>query len=602
MGNSAAARSEPPSPPGTEASSRFAELRSLLVGPEQRQLRALQARLDDPGTQAREVSEVLPQAVELRTNDPQLTRALGPSIEEGISGLVRRDPRQLADALFPVIMPAIRKAIAATLSGMLESLNRTLEHSLSWQSLQWRITALRTGKSFAEIVLLNTLVYRVEQVFLIHRKSGLLLQHAYAPTRTDRVLGASLTSALGSVQDADLVSGMLTAIRGFVQDSFRVSEHESLDTLQVGELSVWIEQGPHAILAAVIRGTAPPGLRAMLQEALETIHAQFGDRLESFTGDSSAFDAAHLVIERCLLSRYTTESKRRTPFLPIIATAVLIALGVWAFMTWQSRARWNRYIESLRAEPGVVVVSAERTGGRYVVSGLRDPLARNPATLLSSHGLDARQVDGRWQLYQALDPSLVLARARELLHPPDSVALQLAGSVLTASGTAPVDWIDDAVRIARAVPGVTRFDSGNVIDNSAKALAREIEAAALLFTKGTSTLTAGGDDALSKQLERFRMLDRLARAADRRFTVDVIGEADADGPPESNLPLSRRRADRVQAALAAERFERIEIAADGIGSSQAARANSTDDEKQRNRRVSFRVTEAVHRPGGSTAR
>ena len=74
-----------------------------------------------------------------------------------------------------------------------------------------------------------------------------------------------------------MVSGMLTAIRDFAQDSFRVSDDEALDTLQVGELSVWIEQGPHAILAAVIRGTAPPELRTALQEALERVHARFGD-------------------------------------------------------------------------------------------------------------------------------------------------------------------------------------------------------------------------------------------------------------------------------------------------------------------------------------
>ena len=39
MGNSAAARSEPPAPSGTETpASKFAELRSLLVGPEQKWL------------------------------------------------------------------------------------------------------------------------------------------------------------------------------------------------------------------------------------------------------------------------------------------------------------------------------------------------------------------------------------------------------------------------------------------------------------------------------------------------------------------------------------------------------------------------------------
>jgi hypothetical protein len=136
----------------------FDELRSLIVGPEQRELRSLRARLDDPARQARDVSQVLPEAVLLRKDDPHLTRALAPTIEEAITDSVRRNPQPLADALFPVIGPAIRKAIAATLSGMVDTLNRTLEHSISWRAVQWRITALRTGKPFAEIVLLNTLV------------------------------------------------------------------------------------------------------------------------------------------------------------------------------------------------------------------------------------------------------------------------------------------------------------------------------------------------------------------------------------------------------------------------------------------------------------
>src|SRR4029434_1356780 len=138
----------------------------------------------------------------------------------------------------------------------------------SWRSLRWRLDARRTGKSFAEIVLLNTLVYRVEQVFLIHRPSGLLLQHIAAEGI--------------SVQDGDMVSGMLTAIRDFVQDSFHVSDEEGLQTLKVGGLSVWIEQGPHALVAVVIRGTAPPDLRATLQRAVESVHAQYSDLLESF--------------------------------------------------------------------------------------------------------------------------------------------------------------------------------------------------------------------------------------------------------------------------------------------------------------------------------
>ena len=131
----------------------FSELRSLIVGPEQRELEELQARLFDPAAQTREVSRVLPDAIALRGADPDLTRALMPSVEEAVTASVRKDPAPLAEALFPVMGPAIRKAIAHALAGMMESLNQAVEHSVSLRALRWRWTALTTGKPFAEIVL-----------------------------------------------------------------------------------------------------------------------------------------------------------------------------------------------------------------------------------------------------------------------------------------------------------------------------------------------------------------------------------------------------------------------------------------------------------------
>jgi flagellar motor protein MotB len=582
VANTATARSDDPQPGTTETpSAKFAELRTLLVGPEQRQLRALQTRLDDPVTQAREVSRVLPSAVELRKNDPHLKRVLGPTIEDAISASVRRNPQPLADALFPIIGPAIRKAVAATLSGMLESLNTTLEHSLSWRSLVWRLDARRTGKSFAEIVLLNTLVYRVEQVFLIHRPSGLLLQH--------------ITAHGTSAQDADMVSGMLTAIRDFVQDSFKVSDDEGLQTLKVGELSVWIEQGPHALLAVVVRGSAPPELRTALQQALEAVHAQYSDLLEPFDGDAAKFEGARPLLEACLQQQYRGRDgavRRRFRSLLILAAILVLALGLWTFFAVRARAHWNDYIQDLRNEPGIVVVSTDREGGKYVVNGLRDPLARDPATLLPPHDLAAADVVGRWQLYQALHPSLVLARARHLLAPPAGVALGFADGVLSAIGTAPVEWIEASARVAPVLPGVTRFDATGPIENALRTLVTSIEATAPLFIKGTASFTVGGEQIVRDQIGRLHSLDTLARVGNRRFTVGLIGQADADGAAEANLPLSEQRARRVLGMLQAEHFDRVSARATGVGS-QDADPSAAEETKQRNRRVSFRITPAA---------
>jgi OOP family OmpA-OmpF porin len=169
---------EAPDADAPAADESMAELRSLLLGPAEARLAEIHSRVTDPQWQLKEVSHVLPAAIAVRSRqDNDLSEALAPTLTSAIERSVRKNPQTLVDAIFPVMGPAIRKAIAAALSGMVQSLNQSLSHSLSVQGLKWRLEAWRTGKTFAEVVLLHTLLYRVEQVFLIHKETGLLLLH-----------------------------------------------------------------------------------------------------------------------------------------------------------------------------------------------------------------------------------------------------------------------------------------------------------------------------------------------------------------------------------------------------------------------------------------
>ncbi|MGB3766362.1 MAG: hypothetical protein WA947_07375, partial [Phormidesmis sp.] len=222
--------------------------------------------------QAEAVSRVLPGAIARASyQENELTRALMPTIEKAIKESVRLDEKILAEVMFPIIGPATRKSIGAAIDGLLQSLNQTLEYSVSAKSLGWRWEAFKTGKTFAEVVMLRTLVFQVEQVLLIHKETGLLLLQR---------VNESVKS-----QNPDLVSAMLTAITDFVQDSFSVEAGDSLEALALGDLNIWIEEGPHAVLACVVRGRAPAGLRTLLRGSQEKIQRLFGEPLENFAGD-----------------------------------------------------------------------------------------------------------------------------------------------------------------------------------------------------------------------------------------------------------------------------------------------------------------------------
>jgi outer membrane protein OmpA-like peptidoglycan-associated protein len=504
-------------------------LREVLVGPERERLSELEARLDDPELRARDVGDVLPHVLLQHAEDPHFARALTPPLERALTAAVRRDPKPMADALFPVMGPAIRRAVAAALSGMVESFNRAIEHSLSWRSVQWRLEARRTGRTFGEIVLVKTLVYRVEQMFLIDRRTGLLLQHVQH--------GAE------QVQDADMVSGMLTAIRDFAQDSFKMPDTESLESLEVGGLSVWIEAGPLALVAAVIRGNAPREYRQTLQNAVEEIHLRFGDALRSFSGDASGFADARSLLESCLEMQYRAGERRpRTRAVWALVTIVAIALGAWTGLAYRSERRWTRYLDSLRAQPGLVVVSTGRAGGRYVVTGLRDPLAADPRSFLAAAGLADDAVVGRWAPYQSLDPSIAQTRANA--------------------------HTDAAIRETIA----------------------DIESTAILFLKGVARPAADQRPTLDRVIAAVGRLEGLAAGTQTRYGLSLVGHTDADGPPDSNVPLSRARAEAVAAAVAAAVGPQVSIATSGVGSTEPAVPGQTEDANRQNRRVTFRVT------------
>jgi OOP family OmpA-OmpF porin len=551
----------------------FAQLRSIILGPEQRTLKALQAHLLDSAAQTRDVSRVLPDALQLRAHDPQLKRALVPSIEEAITASVRKNPQALADALFPVIGPAIRRAVAHAFDAMIDSVNQTIERSVSWRAVQWRWTAWRTGKPFAELVIANTLDYRVEQVLLIHRESGLLLQHVAIDSRAG--------------QDADQISALLTAITDFARDSFNVDRADTLDSLRVGELAVSVAQGPHAILAAVVRGSIPAPVRAMFETTLESVHRQFGPALQRFSGDAAVFGSARPLIEACLVSqRRRPQGRPRYSRWAIAAALVVVALGAWLLLARRERQRWNAYLDRLRAEPGLILLTSGVRGGSYYVIGLRDPLARDPADLLAPADLKPDAAQSRWEPYQALHPPFVTTRARLLLRPPDGVTLTFDDGRLTARGAAPQRWIDDSARIAPAIAGVREFRFEG--QPTEARIVAGIERARIGFAKGRSAIEPPYDQVLAALIGQLHVLDRALESSERRARIEILGYTDSDGPDALNAMLSQARADGVRRALEAASFRHIDVTARGVGRDASLPA-ATAEEQQQNRRASFRV-------------
>ena len=441
-------------------------LKSLLLGEEQQQLEEISERVADLGLRSSDIAEVLPDS--LRLSDSQgseLTNALESPVTTCIQRRIERDPDSFADALYPVIGPAIRQSIAATFKDLVKNLNRTLEHSLSAQGIRWRLEAMRSGVPFPEVVLRHTLSYRVEQVFLIQNDSGLLMQHV----QDDLAVSA----------DADAVSGMLTAIAQFVRDAFQAGDKEGLETVEIGDHTVLLVHGPSAYLACVIRGIPPGNLREHCQEVMEQLHRRYAKALAGFEGDPGTLVSTRALLESCLLSEHKdSTSKKGLAPATLILLLLLIGVITWGLYEWWSSAQQQRelrerqesFLSALRDQPGLVVTETD-FGQTLQVQGLRDPLAISPASLLSEHGLPAAQVDLQFRPYLDVSSSFALQRAEARLLPPETVKLEMdEQGRLSVSGIASNRWIERASLLAAAVPGISAYDDSRLLSHDQQLL------------------------------------------------------------------------------------------------------------------------------------
>lgn len=510
------------------------ELRRMIVGLDTEDLRRLASMVNDPDKFAEEISELLPLSIKMLLEKGIINYTdLIPVIEAALKDSIKRNPKSLADILFPVMLPAIRKAVAEDIRTMIDSLNRTLEHGFSPRRIGWRFKALFSGMSYAEIVLSHAYIFRVKQVFLIHKKTGILLNSV---SETDEKV----------TTDDDMVSSMLSAIKDFVQDSFSVDDDNELNEIKVGNFNIWIEQGPGAIIAAVIDGDAPASLRTTLKETVENVHLKHSYYLENFEGDTSLFKKVDPIIANCIVSEQKEQKKRKPVVLIVILLLLLGLLGYWSFTMIDKNLRLSKLENTLNDTPGIVLTDYYSKDGKRIYRGIRDPYAADPYELSIAYNIDTSETGFDFSPYISLEPEFILKRAYIILNPPEGTKLRYSNGVIYSVGKADDIWMKCANQNYKYIEGVTSFNSqGTEITASRKRITQtfeSIERYTFCFDYEIVKLS-------EKQKVKFdSLITDINRALDFDFEQDsvpvIIVEVHTsyEGNPEANERFAYERA------------------------------------------------------------
>jgi len=511
------------------------ELKSLLFGAEKQALDSITERVQKPETRSADVADILPEAIRRsHQQGRELVASLREPVGECLTESIHEAPQAYADALYPVMGPAIRKSIIHALRGFAQQINETVEQSFTVRGLKWRFEAWRAGVPFGDYVLQQTLLYRIEQAYLISRENGLLVGHVHHDA--------------SRIKDSDAVSAMFTAIQDFVKESFSPDRSGRLETADMGDFTLWAVHGPHALLVCVIRGVPPRSLRSDLSAILERIHFRYGEKIRLYSGDTASVKGVEDELLECLKFQDVQPKKKKSRISAallitlLVLAAALLYFGVNSWLGVQQHRALSAVID---ATPGLYIVDIKRDGGEYTLHGLRDPLAATIDDIAASAGIESTQVTASLRPYQSLDPEIVIRRTRQLLDAPSTVTIVPADDGLIISGMATQAWIDNV----RGKLAAGSFGMPVILDDVASTDMTQLQANVSeinnvnFFFENESTLFSEDEVKLREHASSIRSLVRSAERLDAAIAIDVAGYTDSAGSVEFNTNLANLRSE-----------------------------------------------------------
>jgi len=266
--------------------------------------------------------------IERRISDKDaLIAMLSPVLGDAIRQKIRDARAEMVEALYPVIGQTIVRAVNEAVRNLARSIDAQMRTSFDLGRIIRRLKARVSGVSNAEMALREALPFDVEEVFLIHRETGLLLRH--------------ISCELEALPDTDLISGMLTAIRDFAQEAFGRGEEGQLDEIQYGNRRIVIEAARYTYLAVVVDGIEPPDFRSEIRQLAIEINLTHEEALRNYEGDSTSF----VAVDESLKSLFTTTTppqqlsagqKRALAGILGVTTLCLAAACLGSGWVWQA--------------------------------------------------------------------------------------------------------------------------------------------------------------------------------------------------------------------------------------------------------------------------
>ncbi|MEL6926232.1 MAG: hypothetical protein AAFO94_19475, partial [Bacteroidota bacterium] len=213
-------------------------LRDIILYEDREELSRLRNQLQDEAYLSARITPFLEERLQFfKENFSEEYKAV---VDQIVLEKMKSSKDELLEVIYPEMGKMIRKFIALQFQMLKESIDAQIKKSFSFKNFFRR-------KKTAEEILSQVDRPVIEEVYVIQRDSGLLLGHA---SKAETI-------------NSDLIAGMLTAIKAFVEDAFR-RQSEDLEMIEYGTYKIFIQSFHSYYVAVAMTGSLSAAERDQL--------------------------------------------------------------------------------------------------------------------------------------------------------------------------------------------------------------------------------------------------------------------------------------------------------------------------------------------------
>lgn len=236
-------------------------LRDIILKKDRKVLDRLSQQVSDIDTQLNTRVELEPKIEpiideKLAAFQEDIPEKMGPAITAALERQINEAQDKVIDILYPIIGKLISKYIRREIEILSEKIDKQFEKAFSIEGWIRRIKGWFSGTKESELMIRELDPPQLVEIFIIEKESGILKAH-YANEEK---------------LDADMVAGMLTAIKSFVEDAL-TNEAQELELIEYDSYKISIKTFKSFYVAMVMSGV----LNALFKAKIDTFVLNFID-------------------------------------------------------------------------------------------------------------------------------------------------------------------------------------------------------------------------------------------------------------------------------------------------------------------------------------